>query len=79
MEANELYFDCANWLRMALSRNDEIKDAHYLFGVLYEKGQSVDQSMKKAFDCYKRAAELGHAKAYTKLGHCYYSGIKKQS
>jgi TPR repeat protein len=79
MEAHDLYFDCANWLRMALSRNDELKDAHYLFGVLYEKGYSVDLNMKKAFECFKRASELGHGKAHTKLGHCYYSGIRKPS
>jgi len=31
----------------------------------------------QAFQHYERASSLGHAKATTKLGHFYYSGIKK--
>jgi len=63
---------------MALSNNDDLRDAHYLFGILYEKGLSVEVSQKTAFECFKKAASLQHAYAHTKLGHCYYSGIKEQ-
>ena len=33
----------------------------------------------QAFKCYEKAADLGHVKATTKLGHLYYSGVNKQS
>ena len=35
----------------------------------------MSQSLKQAFIHYERASDLGHAKACTKLGHLYYSGI----
>eukprot|EP00354_Favella_ehrenbergii_P002175 CAMPEP_0170477644 /NCGR_PEP_ID=MMETSP0123-20130129/18857_1 /TAXON_ID=182087 /ORGANISM="Favella ehrenbergii, Strain Fehren 1" /LENGTH=169 /DNA_ID=CAMNT_0010749485 /DNA_START=1694 /DNA_END=2203 /DNA_ORIENTATION=+ len=35
--------------------------------------------MVAAFECYKKAAELGCVKSTTKLGHMYYSGVKKQT
>jgi TPR repeat protein len=43
---------------MALSNNDDLRDAHYLFGILYEKGLSVEVSQKTAFECFKKAASL---------------------
>jgi len=44
-------------------------------GTLYEQGLSVDVNHSHAYDCYKKAADLGHVKANTKVGHYYYSGI----
>ncbi len=77
LEAQDLYFGCANWLRMALSHNSDIRDAHFLMGKLYEKGLSVDHNLKTAFECYSKAASLGHSKAHLKIGNSYYTGIKE--
>ena len=46
-------------------------------GHIYEHGFSVDKNMVAAFNAYKKAAELGCVKSMAKLGHLYYSGIKK--
>ena len=61
-----------------MSRNEDIKDAQYLLGHLYECGYSVDKNMVAAFNAYKKASELGCSKSMTKLGHLYYSGVKMQ-
>ena len=45
-------------------------------GHLYEHGYSVDKNMIAAFNCYKKAGDLGCVKSTTKLGHMHYSGIK---
>ena len=76
-DKSDHYFECSNWLRLALSRNEDIKDAQYLMGHIYEHGFSVDKNMVAAFNAYKKAAELGCVKSMAKLGHLYYSGIKK--
>ena len=34
--------------------------------------------MVAAFNCFKKASELGCSKSMTKLGHMYYSGVKVQ-
>ena len=75
-DKSDHFFECSSWLRLALSRNEDIKDAQYLLGHLYEEGLSVDRNMVAAFECYKKASELGCVKSTTKLGHMYYSGIK---
>jgi TPR repeat protein len=77
MDAQDLYFDCANWLRLALSHNQDIPAAQFLMGQLYEKGLSVEVNLKAAFDCYSLSASLGHSKGHLKLGNCYYTGIKE--
>ena len=77
-DKSDHYFECSSWLRMALSRNEDIKDAQYLLGHLYEHGYSVDKNMVAAFNCFKKASELGCSKSMTKLGHMYYSGVKLQ-
>ena len=75
-DKSDHYFECSNWLRLALSRNEDIKDAQYLMGHLYENGYSVDKNMAAAFDCYQKASDLGCIKSMTKIGHMYYSGVK---
>ena len=75
-EKSDNFFDCACWLRLALSRNEDIREAQYLLGHLYEKGYSVDTNLSAAFACYKKAADLGCSRSMTKLGHMFYSGVK---
>ena len=48
-DKSDYYFECSNLLRLALSRNEDIKDAQYLLGHLYENGISVDLNLCAAF------------------------------
>ena len=65
-DKSDHYFECSNWLRLALSRNEDIKDAQYLMGHLYEHGYSVDKNIVASFNSYKKASELGCVKSMTK-------------
>lgn len=78
LDRSSYMFDCAHWLRVCLDHNDNIQDAHFLMGFLYEQGLSVDKNLKAAFEHYLRASELGHVKATTKLAHFYYSGVRAE-
>ena len=44
-------------------------------GHLYEEGLSVDKNLPAAFECFKKAADLGCRKSNTKVGHYLYSGV----
>lgn len=48
-DIEELYFDSANWARLALLANPNLPEANYLLGVLYEQGLSVDTNHELAF------------------------------
>lgn len=78
-DSSEHLFECANWLRLALSQNEDLKEAHFLLGHLYEEGFSVDQNTVLAFESYKKAANLGCVKSNTKVAHFYFSGIPVSS
>lgn len=78
-DRTDYLFECAHILRLCLDTNKNIKDAQFLMGYLYERGLSVELDLKLAFDHFKAAADLGHCKANTKLGHMYYSGIREQT
>ena len=41
-DQEEMYFEATNWLRLALSMDDNLPDANYLLGLFYEQGLSVD-------------------------------------
>ena len=76
-DQEDMYFEAANWARLALQSDPNIADANFLLGVLYEQGLSVDQNHEVALKYYEIAAHLGHTKSFTKLGHLLYSGVKK--
>lgn len=40
----------------------------------YREGKGIEKDLSKAFELYKKAAELGHVNAQTKLGYCYNYG-----
>ena len=44
-------------------------------GLLFEGGKGVDKNYSYAFQYFKKAADLNHVKAMTKLAHFYYSGV----
>ncbi|MBQ4385727.1 MAG: sel1 repeat family protein [Kiritimatiellae bacterium] len=71
----QLYFDCRDrgenvecikWLRKA-ARNG-LPDAEYEMGFVYEDGNLVRRSFRKAVEWYRKAAEQGHATAERILG-----------
>lgn len=76
-ELDEMYFEAASWLRLALTYDPSIPDANYLLGLFYEQGLSVDLNHEHACKHYESAASNGHAKSMTKLGHLAYSGVRK--
>jgi len=67
-----MYFDAAQWLRLALSHDPNHIEANFLLGVFYEQGLSVDVNHEHAFKYYEAASKGQHPKALTKLGHLYY-------
>ncbi len=48
--------------------------AQYKLGVLYEKGNGVDQNSAESFYWWKLAASNGHARSQYHLGILYYQG-----
>jgi TPR repeat protein len=77
MDQEEYVFEAVHWLRMCLDHCEHIPDAYFLLGYFYENGIQVDKSLIQAFKYYEKAADLGHVKATTKVGHMYYSGIAR--
>eukprot|EP00049_Salpingoeca_infusionum_P021024 m.365947 g.365947 ORF g.365947 m.365947 type:complete len:1069 (-) comp33986_c0_seq1:174-3380(-) len=49
--------------------------AQCYLGSCYERGNGVDKDLKRALECYRSAAQCGHAHAQYKLGRCYKCGI----
>lgn len=76
-DVNDMYFECANWLRLAITLDEKLTEAFYLLGLIYEQGLSVDVNHELAFKHFNRAAQLGHVHALVKLGHLCFSGIKR--
>ena len=61
---------------MALTKDDTIGEANFLLGRLYEEGLSVDHNVEYSYKYYLKATEQSYAKAFTKIGHFYYCGVK---
>lgn len=72
-----MYFEAANWLRLALSFDPNQADANFILGVMAEQGLAVDVDHEHAFKYYEKAANAGNWKAFTKLGHLFFQGVKK--
>ena len=76
-DLSDMYFEAVNWLRLAISLDERLPEAHYMLGLFHEHGLSVDINHELAFKHFKRASELGHSHSLTRLGHLYYSGVKR--
>lgn len=50
------------------------KEAAYILGTLYERGEGVGRNPEKAFELYTQAAEQGLAAAQWRLALCYKTG-----
>ncbi|MBQ9594418.1 MAG: sel1 repeat family protein, partial [Synergistaceae bacterium] len=49
-------------------------DAQNNLGVMYFNGQFVKQNFRKAFECYKKAADMGNPTAQYNVGNMYEQG-----
>ena len=45
----DMYFEAVNWLRLAVSLDDRLPEAHYMLGLFHEQGLSVDINHELAF------------------------------
>lgn len=61
------------WFQKAASQN--IANAAYNLGVLYQQGLGQPQDLLRALDWYRRAAQLGHPEAQYNLGIAYIEGV----
>ena len=59
-------------LRIKAEKGDAQAQAD--LGLIYERGDGVEQNWKKAINLYRKAAEQDHQWAQTQLGICYYYG-----
>lgn len=68
--------EAIQWLTEAIKKDDE--QALLLLGEIYERHDSVHLNYKKAFNSYKRAADLGNPWACVKCGeyHLYGKGVE---
>lgn len=58
--------------------NAEIKNLAveiYSLGIRYSTGSGVEKDENKAFEYYRKAAEMGNVLAQNSLAHCYYEGV----
>lgn len=58
----------------ALATKQNIVEAMYQLGIMYEGGRGAEQSDKKAVQWYKLAAELGFSRAQNNLGTMFEDG-----
>ena len=49
LDQSDQYFECANYLRMALAQDENLPEANFLLGLLYEEGLSIDKNIELAF------------------------------
>ena len=60
-DLEEMMFEAANWLRMAISLDENLPEANFILGIFYEQGYSVEQNHNTAFSYYEKAALAGHS------------------
>jgi len=68
------FFKAAYWFRAALAEDPKMMNPNFYLGFLYEKGLGVDKDYHTAYSYYRKAANLGHAKAFKRCGDFLYSG-----
>ena len=78
----ECFGECLKILFYASLLREKNSDIYYYIGILYELGidlfndNNIIKNSYLAFVHYKKAAKLGNAKAYTKMGICLFNGIE---
>ena len=66
-EQEDMYFDAASQLRIALEFEPNNADANYLMAVFCEQGLSIESSDQLAFKYYEKAKQNGHLVASDKV------------
>lgn len=61
--------------RIFRDAQDGKADAQYKLGVMYEKGDGIDQDNKKAFEWISKAMNQKYADAFFKMGYYHANGI----
>jgi len=78
----ECFGECLKILFYASLLREKNSDIYYYIGIIYELGidlfndNNIIKNSYLAFVHYKKAAKLGNAKAYTKMGICLFNGIE---
>jgi len=74
------FAEAVKWLKEAVKLNVDNDSALYMLGGCYDNGDGVEQDYVRAFDLYRRAAELNYGMAQYEAGKCYLDGrgVKKQ-
>jgi TPR repeat protein len=78
---NARYAKIYDMLHRVLRVDPSFEEAQYNLGLMYYKGQGVQQDFKEAVSWYRKGAEQGDAKAQHALG-CMYAtgqGVQKES
>jgi len=73
ISAISLAFIIATTLVIMFSTQGDV-ETQYQLALSYEKGEDTVKDEAKAFNCYLKAANLGHAKAQMAVGNCYLNG-----
>ena len=78
----ECFGECLKILFYASLLREKNSDIYYYIGIIFELGidlfndNNIIKNSYLAFVHYKKAAKLGNAKAYTKMGICLFNGIE---
>ena len=78
----QCFSECLKILFYASLLREKNSDIYYYIGIIYELGidlfndNNIIKNSYLAFVYYKRAAHLGNAKAFTKMGICLFNGIE---
>ncbi len=64
-----------NRTRTVSKERKKAAEKQYNLGLLYLFGDETEQDIKKAAECFQRAAQMGDADAQNNLGYCYAQGI----
>ena len=76
------FSECLKILFYASLLREDNSDIYYYIGIIYELGidlfndNNIIKNSYLAFVHYKRAGQLGNAKAFTKMGICLFNGIE---
>ena len=78
----QCFSECLKILFYASLLREKNSDIYYYIGIIYELGidlfndNNIIKNSYLAFVHYKRAGQLGNAKAFTKMGICHFNGIE---
>ena len=68
------YPQAIKWLSQAIEKNNKNSKAMHLIGMAYQYGMSDKEDVKKAFEYYRQASDLGHQESSYVLAEAYYEG-----